>query len=222
LSHSSRAALRPAGALGNGERVWVLAKLKGQMVVGRDDTIDRYLLLSNTHDGSGAVSVRFTPIRVVCQNTLNIAMKKGAGVISIRHTRHLTDHLAKAQAQELMLIIDKVFDDAAKLFDEMARRNRSTKETEGLLSSLFPRTKRDREPERWGRIRTILDDADVTPPETKGTLWGVYNAIVREEDYRRTREASSEARLARVWFGSGSDLKLRALARGRDLVGKAA
>jgi phage/plasmid-like protein (TIGR03299 family) len=222
LIASGLASFHTAGALGNGERVWVLAKLKGQIVVGRDDEVDRYLLLSNTHDGSGAVSVRFTPIRVVCQNTLNIAMKKGSSVISIRHTRSLTHHLAKAQARELMLIIDKVFDDAARIFDAMARRNLSPKETEGLLSSLFPRTRRGKEPERWGRILAIVDDAEVTPPATKDTLWGVYNAIVRDEDYRASREASAESRLARVWFGSGSDLKLRALALSRDLIEEAA
>ena len=69
--HNGWAQFHTAGALGNGERVWVLAKLDGQIVIGKDDAIDRYLLLSNKHDGTGAVSIRFTPIRVVCQNTLN-------------------------------------------------------------------------------------------------------------------------------------------------------
>jgi phage/plasmid-like protein (TIGR03299 family) len=219
---SGFASFHTAGALGKGERVWVLAKLKGQIVVERNDEVDRYLLLSNTHDGSGAVSVRFTPIRVVCQNTLNLAMKKGSGVISIRHTRHLTQHLANAQAHELTVIIDKVFDDAAKVFGEMARMRLSIKETEDFLNSLFPRTKTGREPDRWGRIRAIMDDTSVTPPATRDTIWGLYNAIVRDEDFRASREASAESRLARVWFGSGGDLKLRALALGRDLVGKAA
>jgi phage/plasmid-like protein (TIGR03299 family) len=64
-----------AGALRHGERVWVLAKLSEPICVVRDDLVDRYLLLSNSHNGHGAVSIRFTPIRVVCQNTLNLAMR---------------------------------------------------------------------------------------------------------------------------------------------------
>lgn len=87
---SGFATFHTAGALGNGERVWVLAKINGQISIMADDVIDRYLLLSNVHDGSGAVSVRFTPIRVVCQNTLNLAMEKGSSAISIRHTRNLS------------------------------------------------------------------------------------------------------------------------------------
>ena len=105
-----------AGALGNGERVWVLAQLNEQIVIGNDDAIDRYLLLSNTHDGSGAVTIRFTPIRVVCQNTLNYAQKGGKGIISVRHTRHVLDHLAKAQAEELRRLVDTVFNEAKTLF----------------------------------------------------------------------------------------------------------
>jgi phage/plasmid-like protein (TIGR03299 family) len=194
---SGFAIFHTAGALGNGERVWVLAKLKGQMFVAGDDKVERYLLLSNSHDGSGAVSIRFTPIRVVCQNTLNIAMKRNTGVISIRHTRNLAQHLAKAQAQELTRMIVKVFDAAAALFDKMAERTLSFKQVEDLLEVVFPRTNKKKEPERWRRVKEILEDDRLTPPKTKETLWALYNAIVRDEDYRESREASAEARLNR-------------------------
>ncbi len=204
-----------AGALGNGERVWVMIRLKDQLVIGKGDVIDRYLLLSNSHDGSGSVSIRFTPIRVVCQNTLNFAMKGGSGAISVRHTRNITRHLATAQAEEIKRIIEKAFKQAKTLFGRMALKSLTADRTDEILELLFPSTKRQKkhglEPERWGRIRHILDDADLTPPETKNTLWALYNAITRDEDYRESREASCEARLERVWFGSGHDLKIKAL-----------
>lgn len=218
---SGFASFHTAGALGNGQRVWVLVKLRDEMVIGHNDRVDRYLLLSNSHDGSAAVSIRFTPIRVVCQNTLNIAMKKGSGVISIRHTRYLANHLAQAQAQQLMRMIDRVFAAAAALFGKMAQMTLTNEETEAFLDVVFPRTNKKKEPERWGRIREILDSS-VTPPETKSTLWGLYNAIVHDEDYRKSRETSAEARLNRIWFGSGSELKLKAFAASRDLLKKAA
>ena len=204
-----------AGALGDGERVWVMVRLNEQLVIGKGDVVDRYLLLSNSHDGSGSVSIRSTPIRVVCQNTLNFAMKGGSGAISVRHTRNITWHLAAAQAKELKRIIEKAFKQAKTLFGRMALKSLTAECTDEILELLCPRTERQKkhglEPERWHRIRHILNDADLTPPETKNTLWALYNAITRDEDYRESREASCEARLERVWFGSGHDLKIKAL-----------
>ena len=81
---------------------------------------------------------------------------------------------------------------------------------------------RKKEPERWARIKDILDDEAVTPRETRGTLWALYNAVVRDEDFRDTREATPDARLERVWFGRGQNLKLKALALARRQLQAAA
>lgn len=223
---SNFARFHTAGALGNGERVWVLARLNEQISIGRDDLIDRYLLLSNTHNGSGSVSVRFTPIRVVCQNTLSFAMKRSSGVISIRHTRHVARHLLKAQAEQLKRIVEKTFADATTLFGNMAMRSMSYPQTDEFLEQLFPRSQEQkdkrRQPERWQRIKAILDDERVTPAATRRTLWGLYNAVIRDEDFRATREVASENRLDRVWFGAGHDLKIKTLNLSRKFLQKAA
>jgi phage/plasmid-like protein (TIGR03299 family) len=215
-----------AGALGNGERVWVLAQLREQIVIAHGDTIDRYLLLSNKHDGTGAVSIRFTPIRVVCQNTLNLALEEGgSSVVSVRHSKNISANLKKAQAFELKQIIDKVFTEAETLFGQFAARNMRAKDTDEFLELLYPRTenqkKLDLEPERWARVREVLDNERVTPSATRNTLWGLYNAVVRAEDYRDARQDES-ARLERVWFGSGHDLKIKALDAARRQLQRAA
>ena len=218
------ACFETAGALGRGELVWVLARLQGEICVGQRDKIHRYLLLSNSHDGSSAVTVRFTCVRVVCQNTLILAHRRGAStaVASIHHTRNLQENLRQEQAAKLMEIAESVFDKADSIFNKMAKRRLGDGETEEYLDRLFPRTENQKressEPLRWCRVRSILDDISVTPPDTRDTLWGLYNAVVRDEDFRSTRESVSSARLGRIWFGNGSQLKLQALGVARDLV----
>ena len=168
------ATFETAGALGNGERVWVLARLAGGIIVAKDDMVDRFLLLSNTHDGSGAVTVRFTPIRVVCQNTLNLAKKGGKGIVSVKHTKNMVTHLAKTQLMELRRVVAKTFSEAETLFGHMALLKLQASDTDQFLNLLFPRTPQQEakgeKPERWKRIEAILDDNKVTPTKTRNTL----------------------------------------------------
>lgn len=97
----------------------------------------------------------------------------------------------------------------------MALRTIKAGERETILEALFRRTNHQRQhheqPGRWHRIEAILEDGRVTPRATAGSLWGIYNAVTRDEDYRQSREAGGEARLERVWFGSGAELKVRTL-----------
>ena len=85
-----------AGALGKGERVWLLAKLPGVIQVIGDDITDKYLLLSNSHDGLSSVQIKFTPVRVVCQNTLTMALRGGPS-IRVIHTQDMNERLKQAQ-----------------------------------------------------------------------------------------------------------------------------
>jgi phage/plasmid-like protein (TIGR03299 family) len=203
-----------------------MVRLNDDIVVGRDDVVQRFILLANSHDGSGAVTIRFTPIRVVCQNTLNYAMKRSTGVVSVAHTRNVHANLAEKQAETIQRVVSQVFKDAERVFGLMAAFKMSGPQTEQFLETLFPKSKlqkeKGQEPERWQRIRTVLEDTKVTPPATKNTLWGLYNAVARDEDHRTSRESDPSRRLERVWFGSGHDLKRTALDAARRFMRPAA
>ena len=204
-----------AGALGNGERVWVQARLKHPIEVTTGDAVDRFILLSNSHDGKGSVSVRFTPVRVVCQNTLNLALEDGSQIVKIRHSKNMRDRLADQQVGYLLEIVEKTFKRAAEKFRTLAQTPATRDMREKFLEAMFPispsQEKKRETPKWWQAIDDVLDDPDATTPESRDTMWGLYNAVTRAEDYRETTEATPDARLERVWFGRGADLKVRAL-----------
>ncbi len=87
--------IETAGVLGEGERVFITAKFPEEIILHNkgNDRIEMYIVFTTSHDGSGAVNCLVTPIRVVCNNTLNLAMKKHSGKLSLRHSRNVMDRL---------------------------------------------------------------------------------------------------------------------------------
>jgi len=95
---SKEAIFETAGALGGGEKIFITAKLPRNIRIKEsDDIIEQYFLITNTHDGSGAIEAGFTPIRVVCNNTLNMALKGMANKIRFRHTKNIHDRMEQGR-----------------------------------------------------------------------------------------------------------------------------
>jgi phage/plasmid-like protein (TIGR03299 family) len=85
-----------AGTQQNGKKVWLLAKLPEQYIV-IGDRISPYMVISNSHDGSGSINVAMTPIQVVCQNTLNLALSSGKRIWTTMHTGDVKSKLSEAK-----------------------------------------------------------------------------------------------------------------------------
>lgn len=217
-----KACFETAGALGEGECVWVLARMPEVMEIVRGDECLRYLLLSNRHDGKGSVAVKFTAVRVVCQNTLMLAMKDGESVFRVRHSKVMTTRLA--EIGEVLGMARQMYEQCGEVFKAMAAKALSSNKLDEFLQAVYPKTdvqKRDgKRPEKWDRIVELLDTRpDLQLPGVRGTLWGAYNAVTGFEDYRQTKTPeTTSARLNRVWFGSSADTKLRALAAARSAI----
>ncbi len=224
-----------AGALGKGERVWMLAKLPGTIQVVGDDVADKYLLLSNSHDGSSSVQVKFTPIRVVCQNTLTMALNRGR-TIRIRHAPDV--HQRLQQATELLGIVTETFSGIEKSFQAFARLQMDTKRLDEYLKLVFPDSpgmssdseaassagraaasslaeqrrqvamERVLTHRRWSRY-FFEKGKGMDLPGTRGTLWAAYNGVTEYIDHKQTG-LNGERRLASIWFGNGYQAKVRA------------
>ena len=208
-----------AGALGKGERVWMLAKLPDDIrVKGSDDITEKYLLLSNSHDGSSSLRVHFTPIRVVCANTLAIAARDGRGQgISIIHKGNLTAKVR--QAQEVLGLAKRFYDDVETEIDRLANHRPSLGQLEEYFRQVYPDSP-DGESARTNNVRQEMlrlfeQGIGHDTPEIRHTTWTALNAVTEYVDhYRSTRGKTSAERasnrLESAWFGSGAKLKERA------------
>lgn len=212
-----------AGALGNGERVWVLAKLPGEIRVVGDDITEKYLLLSNSHDGLSSVQIKFTPIRVVCQNTLTQALRNGGPALSIEHRKDLHGRLK--QAHRLLGIISKRFGELEESFRAMAHVSISADHLSEYLGLVFPDPRDPENEKALARARASRDWSSYffengkgnQAPEVRGSLWAAYNGVAEFIDHRST-SSPDDRRLEGVWFGPGYRAKARAFSSAHDLL----
>ena len=179
-----------AGALGKGERIFITAKLPGYLRVGKQDMIEQYLLLTTSHDGFGSITAAFTPVRVVCQNTLNAAMRNHSNSIKIRHTASANDRLK--QAHKLMGISSNLGSELEGLLNNWAHIKITDKEVKRLIQIAMSPNKEVLKNLAQGKVEelsttytNIVDNvyeyALGSPTQqmetTAGTIFGAYNAI---------------------------------------------
>lgn len=220
-----------AGCLGIGEKIWLLAKLEDNepIEILPDDVLDKYLLLTNSHDGSYAVMSTFTSIRVVCQNTLGMVTrdvfgrKKNGEVtdsIRIKHVGNVADRLEFAG--NVLRQAGVFYDELKTVFQAFAGKQLSGEQTRNYIhNSLF-----------WDDLKTKRRDEQVDIVEglmhtgrghdikgVRGTLWGAYNAVTEFVDHHKEYRGGDAKRLEASQFGTGQNIKRRAIKAGAKLVG---
>ena len=128
-----------AGALGKGERIFITAKLPDYIRVGFDDLIEKYLFLTTSHDGSGSIIAAYTPVRIVCNNTLNCALNNMSNCLKIRHTESAQDKLK--QAHQLMGITNKLAIELGEIFNRWSRIRITDKQVIDLVQQAMAPSK---------------------------------------------------------------------------------
>jgi phage/plasmid-like protein (TIGR03299 family) len=123
-----------AGALGHGERIWIQARLGNDIEVA-GDKIQRYLLLSNTHNASSSLQVKLTPVRVVCNNTLTVALSRSRS-ICIRHDHAMDEHLK--QAKNLLGLVEDEYARVTATFRRIADRKLTQHQAVAYFAQVFP------------------------------------------------------------------------------------
>lgn len=202
---ANEAKLETAGSLRDGNIIWVLAKLNREDIsVGKDDTIAKYLLLSNGHDGNRAVRVSFTPIRVVCMNTLK-ASDKNSSFVRIFHSKQVKENLLKVQ--EIVNAADSEFQATEIQYKALTKKKVSQEDLKKFVKVVFF-DNRNIESERtqmaYGKmvetITRLFETGKGSQLKTaKGTMWGLYNAATEYLSWEQAK--TEEQRFSNLWFG---------------------
>ena len=216
-----KAVYETAGSLHGGKIVWALVKLPGELrIANTDDLVKPYILICNSHDGSIAFRALNTSIRVVCQNTLTLALRNaGPDSISIKHTESIHDRLADAQ-EVLGLSIAKHREFEVQM--NRLAQVRMTKRTYGsyldrVLGPVPQPTEQEPEPEASAARQQIVANFDHELQRLKGiehTAWAGFNAVSQWVDWGRPSRGAAgtrdERRFESMMLGAGADLKRRA------------
>ena len=172
-----------AGVLGIGERIFVSAKMPDVIrIAGTDDLTEVYVILTSSHDGSGSIIAAVTPIRVVCQNTLNAALKNTVSRVCIRHTSSAEGRLA--EAHKLLGISHNYITDVNEMFNSLATKTVTDAQVKKLVEELFKSEKDDST--RINNIReAVLASyfSGVGQSKIIGSAWGAYNGITHYLDH---------------------------------------
>ena len=213
--------METAGVLKGGRKVWALARTGKQAVLKGSDTVNGYLLFATSCDGTLATSVTPTTVRVVCNNTLTVALDGSSQVIRVPHN---TSFDADAVKRHLGIAIGQ-WDDFIYRMKTLADRKVKNSEVLRYIEEVLygadhanqpAETKADLHtaPRAWA-ARKVLElyegkGRGAELAAAKGTSWGLLSAMTEYVDHER-RARSREYRLDSAWFGQGAVIKQRAL-----------
>ena len=124
-----------AGSLQGGRRVWLLAHMPREYIIS-GERISPYLLFSNAHDGSGAIKVALMPIRVVCQNTLNLALNTAKRSWSMNHTGDIRGKMK--EAKDTLFMAETYMDELGKEFESLRKKKLTDKQVMDYIEILLP------------------------------------------------------------------------------------
>ncbi len=205
-----------AGALGqHGHRVFITAKLPDYIRVGRNDCLEKYLFLTTSHDGLGSIQIAFTPVRIVCRNTLNAALRNHTNCIKIRHTASAADKLK--EAYKMLGITNQLSVELEAVFNRWARVRISDPEVKKLIQIAMIPNRETYENLKAGKddelssnfknqVSSVFDYAMTNPTQqedtTKGTLYGCYNAVAGYfQNVRNYKD--TESKFNSIMYGTG-------------------
>ncbi len=204
--------LETAGVLREGRKFWALARTGQSTVLKRKDRVEGYLLLATACDGTLATTAQFTSVRVVCNNTLAIALGSNAGAVKVPHRSQFDPDVVKRQLGITVSTWDSFVAQMRALVDTPVDPD----SVDGLLRRVLTYPNPDGQgvavnEQAFTVARALYDGAGRGSElsTAKGTAWGVLSSVTEFVDHHR-RARSDDHRRDAAWFGAGAQIKQRA------------
>lgn len=204
--------LETAGVLREGRKFWALARTGQSVSLKGRDRVDGYLLLATACDGTLATTAQFTSVRVVCNNTLQVALGNGSGAIKVPHRSRFDPEAVKRQ----LGITVAAWDGFVERMKALVDRPLDPDSVEGLLRRVMTYAGQNNEApvvneQAVANVRALYEGGGrgALLTSSRGTAWGLLNGITEFIDHHR-RARSDDHRRDAAWFGQGAQIKQRA------------
>lgn len=206
-----------AGLAHGGSKLWLLCRLPSHIRVGREDLVNKYILLAGSFDGTLAITAKICPIRFSCQNQLSFALRSAGDQVRVKHTINVQQRLA--EASRLLGITGKIFDQLSVIYNRLALRKVTEQELLAYVNKLVPDNPQAESSARTRSIRqTICDltESGVGSNLNRMTAWSCLQGVTEWVDHCLSSH-NPEKRFNTVVFGGGEVLKKRAFSLATEL-----
>jgi phage/plasmid-like protein (TIGR03299 family) len=213
-----------AGAFKQGRITWILARLnRDNSEIAPGDEVAKYLLLSNSHDGKLAVRVGFTPIRIVCINTLHSAHKSSVSkLLRVNHSQHVKRNVN--DIREIINTANADFEATAEQYRFLASRQVKHSDLENYVKIVLGKENIEKDDistrttNQIEKIIALFDEGRGNKnPAIAGSWWAAYNGVTEWLSYERGN--SNDNRMSSLWFGTNANVNKLAFESALQLAG---
>jgi phage/plasmid-like protein (TIGR03299 family) len=209
-----------AGSINGGRQVWALVNLKNTIAIG-DDITENYLMFTNSHDGKSSAQVKLTNTRVVCQNTLNIALRDKTSFFKIGHYPNIETRISGVM--DAIHNINNQINNLGEIFKHLNKKQISSIELDGLLNTILKAKENETTQikNKKMEIYELFENNDNNAfPEQRGSMYNALNSITNFVDHRMSTRGEKElSRAENALFGAGEMLKFMALTELATMAG---
>lgn len=219
LVTEGQAVYETAGTFGNGHKVWCMLRLPADFDVVKDDKIESYITICNSHDGQSKLRIFPTAIRTVSKATLNIAIKRDSNIVAVKHTQGMQERIKTVH--EVLRIVRDEFGEMMKASKFLAKKTLTNQQIDDFVKAMLPVLSTGKKvSNKTAAIKSKLlgfyeygTGNDI--PGVKGTAWAMFNGVCEYVDYQRpTRtfvgDEVSHQRAEALLFKGGQEMKQQA------------